>query len=106
MVGAVVVSWTLGRIFGGLHHQLAVVRLIVVRICFGLVLAIVTVQAALAGGFWLLLASVCGLLALSSFAMAAVVVRVGPAENCSMTPSAAPRGRSGKLAPVAQVTVL
>ena len=75
MVGAVVVTWTLGRIFGGLHHQLAVVRLIVVRICFGLVLAIVTVQAALAGGFWLLLAFVCGLLALFSFAMAAVIVR-------------------------------
>ena len=74
MVGTVVITWALGRIFGGLHDPLAVVRVIVIRVCLGLILAIVTAQAVLAGGFWLLLAAVCGLLALFSFAMAAVTV--------------------------------
>ena len=74
MAGAVVVTWTLGRVFGGLHDQFAVVRVIVIRVCFGLVLAIVTAQALLAGGFWLLLTPVCGPLALFSFAMAAAIV--------------------------------
>ena len=74
MVGTIVITWMLGRIFGGLHDPLAVVRVIVIRVCLGLILAIVAAQAVLAGGFWLLLAAVCGLLALFSFAMAAVIV--------------------------------
>lgn len=64
MVGTIVITWALGRIFGGLHDPLALMRVIVIRVCFGLILAIVTAQAVLAGGFWLLLAAVCGLLAL------------------------------------------
>ena len=75
MVGTIVITWALGRVFGGLRDPLAVVRVIVIRVCTGLILAIVAAQAVLAGGFWLLLAPVCGLLALFSFAMAAVIVR-------------------------------
>jgi hypothetical protein len=44
--------------------------MIVIRVCVGLILAIITAQAVLAGGFWLLLTPVSGLLALFSFGLA------------------------------------
>jgi hypothetical protein len=47
-----------------------IVQMIIVRVCIGLILAIVTVQAVLAGGYWLLLAPLVGLLALFSFVLA------------------------------------
>lgn len=76
MVGTIVITWTLGRIFGRLHDALVIVQVIVIRVCLGLILAIVTAQAAQAGGFWLLLTPVTALLALFSFALAAGFVWV------------------------------
>jgi len=70
MVGTTLVTWTLGRVVGRLQDPLALVRLIVIRVCIGLICAIVTAQAAVAGGLWLLLTPVVGLLALFSFALA------------------------------------
>jgi hypothetical protein len=55
MVGTIVITWTLGRIFGSLHEPLAVVQMIVIRVCIGLIFATITAQALLAGGLWLLL---------------------------------------------------
>jgi hypothetical protein len=45
MVGTVAITWGLGWIFGSLREPLAVVQMIVIRVCIGLIFAIVTAQA-------------------------------------------------------------
>ena len=71
MVGTVLITWTLGRIFESLRVTLAVVQMTVIRVCVGLIFAIITAQAVRAGGLWLLLTPVFGLLALFSLGLAA-----------------------------------
>jgi hypothetical protein len=70
MLATIPLRWSLGRMFEHLDPLLAALQAIVVRVCTGLVLALVTAQAVTAGGLWLLLLPVFVLLALFSFALA------------------------------------
>jgi hypothetical protein len=70
MLATIPVRWSLGRMVEHLDLPLAAVQAIVVRVCTGLIFALVTAQAVTAGGLWLLLLPVFVLLALFSFALA------------------------------------
>jgi len=69
MLGTVLVTWALGRMFGSIREPLGVVSALVVRVGLGLVLALTAADAAMHGGFWWLLVPVVGMLALWNFVL-------------------------------------
>ena len=71
MVGTVLVTWTLGRFVERLREPLSVVSALVVRAGTGLVFALVAVEAALHGGYALIVGPLLGLLALWNFVLIA-----------------------------------
>lgn len=70
ILATILVRWSLGRMVEHLDLPLAAAQAIVVRVCYGLICALLTAQAVTAGGLWLLLLPVFVLLALFSFALA------------------------------------
>ncbi len=96
LVGTIVVTWTLGRFMKRFREPLGVLNAIVIRLCLGLLAALGTAQAAIRGGYWLLLVPVLALLALSSFALAAVLIwawtRHGRKDRIELAPR--PRNQS------------
>ncbi|HZS30906.1 MAG TPA: hypothetical protein VFA37_06580 [Gaiellaceae bacterium] len=70
MLATIGITWSLGRVVEHLDRPLAALQAIVVRVCIGLLFALVTAQAVAAGGFWLLLLPVSVLLSLFSFGLA------------------------------------
>jgi hypothetical protein len=83
MVGTLVITWTLGRVVERLREPLSVVNAVVFRTCFGLVLALVAAQAAVQGGFWLLLVPALALLGLWNFALTAGLIWAWTTEEAS-----------------------
>jgi uncharacterized membrane protein len=72
--GALLASWTLGRIFDGMREPLAIAGGLIVRIGLGVLLTLVAVDAARHGGFWWLLVPVVGVPALWNFALSAGII--------------------------------
>jgi hypothetical protein len=76
IVGALLLTWTLGRIVERLHDPLALVSQLVQRVGVSVIFCFVAAQAATQGGFWLILVPVLGLLALFGFGLSAGIVWV------------------------------
>lgn len=76
MVGALVLTWALGRIVERLRDRLALVSGLVQRVGASVIFCFVAAQAAKHGGYWLILVPLLGLLALFGFALSAGIVWV------------------------------
>jgi hypothetical protein len=74
ILGTFLVTWALGRMFGGIREPLGVAGNVVGRVGLGVLLALVAADAATHGGFWWLLVPVVGVLALWNFALSAGIV--------------------------------
>ena len=74
MLGTVLVTWVLRRMFSSIREPLGVVGAVVVRVGLGLILALTAVDAAMHGGFWWLLVPVVGVLALWNFVLTGGIV--------------------------------
>jgi hypothetical protein len=70
MLATIGITWSLGWAVERLDLPLTALQAIVVRLCIGLLFALVTAQAVAAGGFWLLLLPVSVLLSVFSFGLA------------------------------------